>query len=83
MFMSRHQGVQDKITKMGRLTIQGEPGPVRQNLRSDKSRREVYLLSSTPYLPTRRLGAYRARTCIQPVHFESVYVYVYYVAPTD
>jgi hypothetical protein len=27
--------------------------------------------------------AYRARTCIQPVHFESVYFFVYNVEPSD
>jgi hypothetical protein len=35
-------------------TMQGEPGPLRQILRSDRSRREEHFLSSNPYLPMRR-----------------------------
>lgn len=66
--------------------IQGEPGP----LRSDRSRRKGHFLLSKPCSLKRRLRArrpcfkaYRAGTCTQPVHFESVYVYVYSVEPND
>jgi hypothetical protein len=71
------------------LSIQSEWGPMRQTLRSDRSHRDVYFLSSNPYFPTRCLAitplfaAYRTGTCTQSAHFESVYLYVYNVEPSD
>jgi hypothetical protein len=63
--------------------IQGEQGPLRQTLRSERSRREDHILSSDAsirsYAPL--FAACRTGTCTQPVHFKSVYVYN--VEPSD
>jgi hypothetical protein len=72
-----------------RLGIHGEPGSLRQTLKSDRSHREDHFLSSNLYLPMHHLGvmhpfaAYHSGTCTQPVDFESVHVYVYNVEPSD
>jgi hypothetical protein len=70
--------------------IQSEPGPLWQTRRSDRSCREYHFFvkqpmsSNTSFMSCAPLfEAYSAGTCTRPVHFESVYVDVYNVEPSD
>jgi hypothetical protein len=65
------QDLRDKL--WGAIDLAGRIIFVKQLVSSDSSFRS--------YAPL--FEAYRARTCTQPVHFESVYVYVYNAEPSD